>query len=84
MEWGTRLELSEKPGADRLDADERALCSRSHMMPLQFHAAKQDALQQYTAAGELSIYDIRACSTLDLARAQDVHDFLLAKNLIKG
>uniref|UniRef100_A0A7S4LDR7 PH domain-containing protein n=1 Tax=Eutreptiella gymnastica TaxID=73025 RepID=A0A7S4LDR7_9EUGL len=84
VEWGTRLELSEKPGADRLDADERALCSRSHMMPLQFHAAKQDALQQYTAAGELSIYDIRACSTLDLARAQDVHDFLLAKNLIKG
>eukprot|EP00668_Euglena_longa_P005802 GGOE01006844.1.p1 GENE.GGOE01006844.1~~GGOE01006844.1.p1 ORF type:complete len:960 (-),score=290.78 GGOE01006844.1:251-3130(-) len=81
IEWGELLEVGGRAGASQLSSEEQRLCSAHHITPKQYLSAKQEVLQK-AQSSFITVYDVRTLSSLDLPRAQDVHEYFVAKKLV--
>jgi len=81
IEWGIPLDLTGKPGVDKLSKEEYSLCEKNHITPNQYLNAKTEILQK-AQSSFITVYDVRTLSSLDLPRSQEVHEFFLMKKMI--
>eukprot|EP01062_Namystynia_karyoxenos_P044027 TRINITY_DN322_c1_g1_i1.p1 TRINITY_DN322_c1_g1~~TRINITY_DN322_c1_g1_i1.p1 ORF type:complete len:982 (+),score=393.74 TRINITY_DN322_c1_g1_i1:131-3076(+) len=81
VEWGVPLEITQKPGIDRLMSEEVQLCSDNHITPMQYVNAKTEIINK-AQSSFVTVYDVRTLSSLDLLRSRVVYEYFVRKKLI--
>eukprot|EP00698_Gefionella_okellyi_P006155 TRINITY_DN15593_c0_g1_i1.p1 TRINITY_DN15593_c0_g1~~TRINITY_DN15593_c0_g1_i1.p1 ORF type:complete len:957 (-),score=263.74 TRINITY_DN15593_c0_g1_i1:87-2957(-) len=84
-EYGQQMDVSKMPHYEQLDADEKVLCSRYHVTPVDYLAIRSKASTEYAYMGENMIMAIRGVWSdehIDYFRASKLYDFFSQKKII--
>eukprot|EP01065_Artemidia_motanka_P038196 TRINITY_DN47048_c0_g1_i1.p1 TRINITY_DN47048_c0_g1~~TRINITY_DN47048_c0_g1_i1.p1 ORF type:complete len:1004 (+),score=466.05 TRINITY_DN47048_c0_g1_i1:85-3012(+) len=81
VEWGVPLDVTQKPGVERLMQEEMQLCADNHITPMQFVNSKTEIINK-SQNSFVTVYDVRTLSSLDLLRSRVVYDYFVRKKLI--